>query len=190
MRNITHRWPQSGHIFQKFEHFFPIFEKGQGRPPRSPPCSYTPRYNELKIEKFPDYLTRFGLILWYTGLRLWKTLGLPYWIWINFINNCARINSLTKQRRQLQKHEDFLELPVQIHRLVICALLYLHPHYCAFYAALWLISHIIVTYINSTSGMFPHFFSEINYIKKNSPNTVKSNLDIMWCKKKKVNVVE
>ena len=69
MRNITRRWPQSGYIFQKLEHFLPIFEKWQRRPPRSPPSSYTPGYNEFKIEKFPDYLTRFGLIL-YPGLGL------------------------------------------------------------------------------------------------------------------------
>ena len=33
MRNFTHRWPKSGHFFSKLGHFFPIFEKGQGRPP-------------------------------------------------------------------------------------------------------------------------------------------------------------
>ena len=32
MRNFTHRWPQSGHFFPKLGLFFPIFEKGQGRP--------------------------------------------------------------------------------------------------------------------------------------------------------------
>ena len=38
--------------------------------------------------------------------------------------------------------------------------------------------------------MFSHFFSEFNYIKKNSPNTVKFNLDIVWCEKPKIDVVE
>ena len=32
MRYCTHRWPQSGHFFSKLGNFFPIFEKGQGRP--------------------------------------------------------------------------------------------------------------------------------------------------------------
>ena len=37
MRNVTHRWPQSGHFFPKLGCFFPNFEKGQGRPsPLSP----------------------------------------------------------------------------------------------------------------------------------------------------------
>ena len=33
MRNLAHRWPQSGPFFQKLGHFCPIFEKGQDRPP-------------------------------------------------------------------------------------------------------------------------------------------------------------
>ena len=36
MRNCTYKWPQSGHFFSKLGHFFPIFEKGQGRSPPSP----------------------------------------------------------------------------------------------------------------------------------------------------------
>ena len=32
MRNITHKWPQSGRFFSKLGHFFPIFGKLQGRP--------------------------------------------------------------------------------------------------------------------------------------------------------------
>ena len=40
MRNVTHRWPQSGYFFPKLGHFFPIFEKGRGRPLPSP--LYTP----------------------------------------------------------------------------------------------------------------------------------------------------
>ena len=35
MRNFTHRRLQSEHIFPKLRHFFPIFEKGLGRPPPS-----------------------------------------------------------------------------------------------------------------------------------------------------------
>ena len=31
-----------GIFFHKLGHFFPIFEKGQGRPPPSPPSSYAP----------------------------------------------------------------------------------------------------------------------------------------------------
>ena len=30
MRNCTQRWPQSGQLFSKLGHFFPIFRKGQG----------------------------------------------------------------------------------------------------------------------------------------------------------------
>ena len=63
MRNVAHRWPQSGHNFQKLEHFSPIFEKVQGRPRHPPASSYTPRYIGFEIEKFPEYLTRFRWIL-------------------------------------------------------------------------------------------------------------------------------
>ena len=42
---FTHRWPQSGHFFHKLGHFFPIFEKGQGRPPSpTPPPLVSSRY--------------------------------------------------------------------------------------------------------------------------------------------------
>ena len=37
MRNLTHRWPQSGYFPRKLGHFFPIFKKGQGGPPPPPP---------------------------------------------------------------------------------------------------------------------------------------------------------
>ena len=37
LRNFTHRWLQSGHFVSKFGYFFPISEKGQGRPPPLPP---------------------------------------------------------------------------------------------------------------------------------------------------------
>ena len=40
--NFTHRWPQSGHFFHKLGHFFPIFEKGQGKPSPFPPSNYAP----------------------------------------------------------------------------------------------------------------------------------------------------
>ena len=30
MRNLTHRWQQSGNFFSKLGYFFPIFEKGRG----------------------------------------------------------------------------------------------------------------------------------------------------------------
>ena len=35
MRNLTHKWSQSRHFFPTLGHFFPVFEKGQGRPPPS-----------------------------------------------------------------------------------------------------------------------------------------------------------
>ena len=37
MRYCTHRSPQSEHFFSKLGHFFPIFEKGQGRAHPLPP---------------------------------------------------------------------------------------------------------------------------------------------------------
>ena len=37
MRNFTHGWSQSRYFFSKLGHFFPIFKKGQGRPPHIPP---------------------------------------------------------------------------------------------------------------------------------------------------------
>ena len=39
-KNLTHRWPQSGHIFPKLGHFFPILNKGQGETYPPPPSSY------------------------------------------------------------------------------------------------------------------------------------------------------
>ena len=39
MRNFTHRWPKLGHFIPKLGHLFPVFEKGQGRPPLT---SYAP----------------------------------------------------------------------------------------------------------------------------------------------------
>ena len=43
MRNFTYRCPKSGHFPPKLGQFFPIFEKGQGRPlPPPPPSSYAP----------------------------------------------------------------------------------------------------------------------------------------------------
>ena len=46
MRNLTHRWPQSWHFCPKLGHFFLIFEKGQGRPPPSPPAPVLAIENE------------------------------------------------------------------------------------------------------------------------------------------------
>ena len=47
---------------------------------------------------------------------------------------------------------------LHLHLLVICALLYLHLHYCtALFMQLWRVSHIIVTYINNTTRIFPYF---------------------------------
>ena len=42
IRNLTQ---DSGHFFPKLGYFFPIFEKGQGRPPPPPPSSYAPVSN-------------------------------------------------------------------------------------------------------------------------------------------------
>ena len=39
-----------GIFFHKLGHFFPIFEKGQGRPPLPPPSSYAP----VEIQIFTD----------------------------------------------------------------------------------------------------------------------------------------
>ena len=41
MRNLTYRCPKSGHFPPKLGQFFPIVEKGQGRPP-PPPFLVTP----------------------------------------------------------------------------------------------------------------------------------------------------
>ena len=42
MRNLTQDGHNQGIFFPKFGHFFPIFEKGQGRPPPLPLSSYAP----------------------------------------------------------------------------------------------------------------------------------------------------
>ena len=42
MRNFTHRCPNSGHFFPNLGQCFPIFEKGQGKPPPLPPSSCAP----------------------------------------------------------------------------------------------------------------------------------------------------
>ena len=50
MRNFTHKWPQSGNF-----HFFPIFEKVQGRPP--PPLITRLLSVELYVLRdIPDFL--------------------------------------------------------------------------------------------------------------------------------------
>ena len=53
MINCTHRWPQSGHFPSKLGHFFPIFEKRQGRTPPFPTFSYAPE-KTIVIQKFDD----------------------------------------------------------------------------------------------------------------------------------------
>ena len=40
-KNLTHEWQQSG-FYRKLGHFFPISEKGQGRPSYRHPSSYSP----------------------------------------------------------------------------------------------------------------------------------------------------
>ena len=42
MRNLTNRWPQSGHFFSKSGKFFPVLEKEQRKSPPPPRSSYTP----------------------------------------------------------------------------------------------------------------------------------------------------
>ena len=89
----------------------------------------------------------------------------------------------------LQTYGDFLELFVK----QLVDYLFVHPYYYVFYAALGITCPCLVTYTNNTSRMFPPFFSIINYVKKNIPNTVKFNFpgsDIVWCKKPSVNVVK
>ena len=39
-----------GIFFHKLGHFFPIFEKGQGRPPPLPLSSYAPEIDELTLQ--------------------------------------------------------------------------------------------------------------------------------------------
>ena len=63
--------------------------------------------------------------------------------------------------------------------------------FCAFYAALGVACHYHI-YAYHIYDVSP-FFSVINSIQKNSPNTVKLNFptpDIVWCGKSKVNVVK
>ena len=51
MRNITQRWPKSGHLFPKLGHSFPIFKKGRGDLPPPLPSSYTPAEYASGISK-------------------------------------------------------------------------------------------------------------------------------------------
>ena len=59
MRNFSYRSQQSGNSFTKLGHFFPIFEKGQGRPPPPPTFSYAPggalaAYPTILLRKYGD----------------------------------------------------------------------------------------------------------------------------------------
>ena len=54
MRNLTHRWPQSGHFFPQLGHVFPIFEKGRKKLPTTQPpspSSYAPVESNTKKSK-------------------------------------------------------------------------------------------------------------------------------------------
>ena len=51
MRNLTHRCPQSRHFCPKLGHFFPIFKKGQGRPPPYPTLvTYQINYKQINMD--------------------------------------------------------------------------------------------------------------------------------------------
>ena len=58
MRNLTHRWRQPGHFCPKLGHFFPIFEKGQGRPPHSPPPLVTRLINSVLLKSIKLFFDR------------------------------------------------------------------------------------------------------------------------------------
>ena len=64
-------------------------------------------------------------------------------------------------------------------------------HIAVLFMQLWVL-HVIVTYISITD-LECFFYSVINYVQKNSTNTVKFDFpgsDIVWCKKPNVNVAK
>ena len=96
--------------------------------------------------------------------------------------------------KKLYTHINYIHKILYTEKLYtqIWALWHLHPHYCAFYGAppgyCTSLSHMSITH----GDVFP-FFSVINYVQSNSPNTVKFNFrrsDIVWCGKPNVNVVK
>ena len=70
------------------------------------------RYNGLGPENCSDNLTGVGMILWYIGIWLKETLGLPYWTWIDywfyFTLDLDWLNGLIKQRYHTKSMETFL----------------------------------------------------------------------------------
>ena len=52
MKNLPVNDHNQGIFFHKLWHFFPIFEKGQGRPPPLLPSSYAPEEEPSKWPKF------------------------------------------------------------------------------------------------------------------------------------------
>ena len=92
MRNFTHRLPKSGHFSSKLGHFFPIFEKGQERPP---PSSYAPAPGTKRILPTIDFtFTRFQFEMWFMILKV-GNMQLLQTIFIH--HNCTRYYSLHKK---------------------------------------------------------------------------------------------
>ena len=187
MRNVTYRWPQSGHNFQKMEPFFPIFENVQGRPRHLPAFRYTPRYIGFQIEKFPEYLTRFRWIYDILGLeKLWDYLAEFGLILLN--TGLGLLNRPNRECRcrlswRLSFYEDFLELPA-FYLLIDSALT--APSFgnlCIIISPSTLLYRVSLSHISIAHLECFLIFSIFNHIKKNSPNTVNFNLpgsDVVW----------
>ena len=60
MKSVTHRWQQSGHFFPKLGNFFPISEKGQGKPPPPLPSpSYAPDDYMIHLQEQQNVVMKF-----------------------------------------------------------------------------------------------------------------------------------
>ena len=65
MKNLIHRWPQSGHSFPKLGHFFQIFEKGLVRPSPSPFCLRACHTRQFHIfDKFRSSIKKWEPVYW------------------------------------------------------------------------------------------------------------------------------
>ena len=66
---------QSQGFLRKLGHFFPISEKGQGRPPSPPPSSYAPvKYGSDDYKTLPNLFVRFHIRVIYHRLPLNRKL--------------------------------------------------------------------------------------------------------------------
>ena len=115
MRNFTHRCPNSGHLFPNLGQFFPIFEKGQGKPPPLlPPSSYAPALFVCESAMVPGvcillFSGRKGT-LFFLHIQLHnyqKDLNPRLWLYY-----CDKVIVELEKKNKQQKHKLFIVLVV------------------------------------------------------------------------------